>query len=94
MLGKEAGFNPTSLLSNSAVHGLTSWPAPTNAARWSAAGKLRSAAQPHSRRVLGGDIRGRPAQLDAEAALRESEARLRAMLDAMPDCVKIFDEAG
>ncbi len=34
------------------------------------------------------------AQVLAEAALRESEARLRAILDAMPDCVKIFDEAG
>jgi diguanylate cyclase (GGDEF)-like protein/PAS domain S-box-containing protein len=31
------------------------------------------------------------AQVLAEGALRESEARLRAMLDAMPDCVKIFD---
>jgi diguanylate cyclase (GGDEF)-like protein/PAS domain S-box-containing protein len=30
----------------------------------------------------------------AEAALRDSEARLSAILDAMPDCVKIFDEAG
>src|SRR5688572_18144938 len=34
------------------------------------------------------------AQVAAEDALRESEARLRAILDAMPDCVKIFDEAG
>jgi diguanylate cyclase (GGDEF)-like protein/PAS domain S-box-containing protein len=31
------------------------------------------------------------AQVRAENALRESEARLRAMLDALPDCVKIFD---
>nr|WP_166181214.1 EAL domain-containing protein [Altererythrobacter segetis] len=29
----------------------------------------------------------------AEEALRESEARLSAILEAMPDCVKIFDEA-
>ena len=28
----------------------------------------------------------------ADEALRESEARLRAILDAMPDCVKLFDE--
>jgi PAS domain S-box-containing protein len=28
----------------------------------------------------------------AEEALRESEARLSAILDAMPDCVKLFDE--
>ncbi|HYD24069.1 MAG TPA: EAL domain-containing protein [Croceibacterium sp.] len=34
------------------------------------------------------------AQVEAEAALRESEARLSATLDAMPDCVKIFDESG
>lgn len=33
-------------------------------------------------------------KLAAEAALRDSEARLSAILDAMPDCVKIFDEAG
>jgi PAS domain S-box-containing protein len=33
-------------------------------------------------------------RIDAENALRESEARLRAILDAMPDCVKIFDESG
>ena len=33
-------------------------------------------------------------QLEAESALRESEARLRAILEAMPDCVKIFDESG
>jgi diguanylate cyclase (GGDEF)-like protein/PAS domain S-box-containing protein len=31
------------------------------------------------------------AQVEAESALRESEGRLRAILDAMPDCVKIFD---
>ena len=31
------------------------------------------------------------AQASAEAALRQSEARFRAMLDAMPDCVSIFD---
>jgi diguanylate cyclase (GGDEF)-like protein/PAS domain S-box-containing protein len=31
------------------------------------------------------------AQIEAETALRDSEARLRAILDAMPDCVKIFD---
>ncbi|MCL6252350.1 EAL domain-containing protein [Altererythrobacter sp. KTW20L] len=30
-------------------------------------------------------------QLSAESALRKSEASLNAMLDAMPDCVKIFD---
>ncbi|MBO0749145.1 MAG: EAL domain-containing protein [Porphyrobacter sp.] len=30
----------------------------------------------------------------AEEAQRESTARLRAILDAMPDCVKIFDESG
>src|SRR5688572_11376576 len=34
------------------------------------------------------------AQLSAEASLRASEARLAAILDAMPDCVKIFDESG
>jgi len=34
------------------------------------------------------------AQVEAETALRESEARLKAILDAMPDCVKIFDESG
>jgi len=34
------------------------------------------------------------AQIEAETALREGEARLKAILDAMPDCVKIFDEAG
>jgi len=28
----------------------------------------------------------------AEEALRQNEARLRAILDAMPDCVRIFDE--
>jgi diguanylate cyclase (GGDEF)-like protein/PAS domain S-box-containing protein len=33
-------------------------------------------------------------QRSAEAALRDSEARLSATLDAMPDCVKIFDEPG
>ena len=47
------------------------------------------------RRVDGGSCQtretegtGEPA---AETALRASEAQLRAMLDAMPDCVKIFD---
>jgi diguanylate cyclase (GGDEF)-like protein/PAS domain S-box-containing protein len=34
------------------------------------------------------------AKVGAETALRDSEARLSATLDAMPDCVKIFDEAG
>jgi diguanylate cyclase (GGDEF)-like protein/PAS domain S-box-containing protein len=34
------------------------------------------------------------AQVEAETALRLSEARLKAILDAMPDCVKIFDENG
>src|SRR6478609_348651 len=34
------------------------------------------------------------AQAEAESALRDSEARLQAILDAMPDCVKIFDEPG
>lgn len=33
-------------------------------------------------------------QVEAQNALRESEARLAAILDAMPDCVKIFDESG
>ena len=33
-------------------------------------------------------------KLAAEAAMRDGEARLSAILDAMPDCVKIFDEAG
>jgi diguanylate cyclase (GGDEF)-like protein/PAS domain S-box-containing protein len=33
-------------------------------------------------------------KLAAEAAIRDSEARLSAILDAMPDCVKIFDKAG
>ncbi len=30
-------------------------------------------------------------QSGAETALRQSEARLQAILDGMPDCVKIFD---
>jgi diguanylate cyclase (GGDEF)-like protein/PAS domain S-box-containing protein len=34
------------------------------------------------------------AQAEAEGALRDSEARLKAILDAMPDCVKIFDATG
>ncbi len=34
------------------------------------------------------------AQVGAEGALRDSEARLNAILDAMPDCVKMFDESG
>ncbi|HEY6815071.1 MAG TPA: EAL domain-containing protein [Croceibacterium sp.] len=34
------------------------------------------------------------AQAEAERALRASETRLQAILDAMPDCVKIFDAAG
>jgi len=34
------------------------------------------------------------AQVKAEAASLKSERGLRAMLDAMPDCVKIFDAAG
>ena len=34
------------------------------------------------------------AQIEAEGAMRESDARLRAVLDAMPDCVKIFAESG
>ena len=34
------------------------------------------------------------AQTEAETALRLSEARLKAILDAMPDCVKIFHESG
>lgn len=34
------------------------------------------------------------AQVEAERALRDSESRLKAILDAMPDCVKIFDETG
>jgi diguanylate cyclase (GGDEF)-like protein/PAS domain S-box-containing protein len=34
------------------------------------------------------------AQVGAEAALLESKARMRAILDAMPDCVMIFDDAG
>ena len=33
------------------------------------------------------------AQVQAENALRESESRMRAILDAMPDCVKLFDES-
>lgn len=33
-------------------------------------------------------------QVEAQNALQESEARLQAILDAMPDCVKIFNEAG
>jgi diguanylate cyclase (GGDEF)-like protein/PAS domain S-box-containing protein len=37
------------------------------------------------------DITG---QVEAEGALRGSTARLNAILDAMPDCVKIFDESG
>ena len=50
------------------------------------------------RRASGGRFVGTfediSAQVDAENALRESEARLRAILDAMPDCVKIFAESG
>jgi diguanylate cyclase (GGDEF)-like protein/PAS domain S-box-containing protein len=34
------------------------------------------------------------AQVEAESGLRDSEGRLRAILDAMPDCVKIFDADG
>ena len=34
------------------------------------------------------------ARIEAESASRESEARLQAILDGMPDSVKIFDEAG
>jgi diguanylate cyclase (GGDEF)-like protein/PAS domain S-box-containing protein len=34
------------------------------------------------------------AQARADTALRESEARLRAILDGMPDCVMVFDESG
>src|SRR5690606_19839263 len=33
-------------------------------------------------------------EAEAQAALRESEARLNAIFEAMPDCVKIFDESG
>ena len=32
-------------------------------------------------------------QIAAEAAIRQGEARLNSILDTMPDCVKIFDEA-
>jgi diguanylate cyclase (GGDEF)-like protein/PAS domain S-box-containing protein len=50
------------------------------------------------RRTAGGGLVGTfedvTAQVDAQNALRESEARLSAILDAMPDCVKIFDESG
>jgi diguanylate cyclase (GGDEF)-like protein/PAS domain S-box-containing protein len=34
------------------------------------------------------------AEVEAQKALHDSEARLQAILDAMPDCVKIFDEPG
>jgi len=34
------------------------------------------------------------ARVEAEGALRESETRLRAILDAMPDCVKVFAASG
>jgi len=34
------------------------------------------------------------ARIEAERASRESERRLQAILDAMPDCVKIFEESG
>uniref|UniRef100_UPI000F7F8AFD bifunctional diguanylate cyclase/phosphodiesterase n=1 Tax=Altericroceibacterium xinjiangense TaxID=762261 RepID=UPI000F7F8AFD len=34
------------------------------------------------------------AQLAAETALRDSEARLSAMLEAIPDCVEIFNDKG
>ena len=34
------------------------------------------------------------AQVEAEQASNASERRLRAIFDAMPDCVKIFDESG
>lgn len=46
------------------------------------------------------DLKARVAALESELALaagdarREADARLRAVLDAMPDCVKIFDAAG
>ncbi|OYW44513.1 MAG: hypothetical protein B7Z08_09225 [Sphingomonadales bacterium 32-68-7] len=33
-------------------------------------------------------------QIAADRAVRDSEARLRALIDEMSDCVKIFDEAG
>ena len=33
-------------------------------------------------------------RLRSQAALSESEAQLRAILDAIPDCVKIFDQTG
>jgi len=34
------------------------------------------------------------AQVEAQSALRASETRLKAILNAMPDCVKMFDETG
>ena len=34
------------------------------------------------------------AQVTAEGAVRESEARLRAVLDSMPDCLTMFAESG
>jgi diguanylate cyclase (GGDEF)-like protein/PAS domain S-box-containing protein len=34
------------------------------------------------------------AQAQADAALRESKAHLRAILDGMPDCVMVFDDSG
>ncbi|MES2700880.1 MAG: EAL domain-containing protein [Pseudomonadota bacterium] len=50
----------------------------------------------HPRRTTDGNLVATfediTAQLQAETALRDSETSLRAMLDAMPDCVKIFDE--
>jgi diguanylate cyclase (GGDEF)-like protein/PAS domain S-box-containing protein len=50
------------------------------------------------RRTAGGRFVGTfediTAQVDTQNALRESEARMRAILDAMPDCVKIFAESG
>src|SRR5688572_26116622 len=50
------------------------------------------------RRTAGGRFVGTfediTAQVDAERAVRDSEAQLRAFIEAMPDCVKIFDESG
>src|SRR5687768_253011 len=40
------------------------------------------------------ELEGRNANVEAQGALYRDAVELRAILDAMPDCVKIFDHAG